>query len=98
MSTRKIHLRANKLTGDNYAFARCAARPASNGQVRRNTRATYQFMASEIVSFEEFAATPAKDRCAHCMDIGLQARNRQRKAKGLAPVATIFEGMANVAQ
>lgn len=89
----KIHLRANKLTGNNAPIATCAARMSSPGKVKFNTRRTYRFMASEIVSRAEFAAVADKDRCAHCMDMGLKLRNAMRKAEGLAPLSSIFEGV-----
>lgn len=94
MTTRKTHLAANK--GISRAlFAVCASRTTGRGTVVNNSRRTYAFMSSEIVDFAGFKATPAADRCAHCVDIGLQRRNRVRREKGLAPVACLFEGHAD---
>lgn len=87
-ATRKIHLRANKLTGENSALALCATRSIGDGKCRTNARTTYRYMASEIVGPVEFRDTPAADRCAHCSDRGLVVLNRQRAAKGKAPVAS----------
>jgi hypothetical protein len=91
MSTRKTHLRANKGLNGQRIMARCAVQPAGKGKVRSNSRATYRFMASEIVDWATFKATDAADRCAHCVDTGLIAYNRQRRERGLSPVATLFE-------
>ena len=90
----KIHLRRNTGT---TPIAACAANPhvgAVNGRIPRNSRATYQRMASEIVPFDQFCKTPAADRCAHCCDAALVIRNRQRHAKGKPLVATFDEGIA----
>lgn len=87
---RKIHLRRNKENGS-IDRAACATNPYFEGS-RRNNRSTYQFMASEIVSWKEFQKINSNDRCAHCMEAALVIRNRQRKVKGLAPVKTVFEG------
>lgn len=87
--TRKIHLRRNK--DENAApLAACASNPYV-AKARRNQRTTYQTMVSEIVAWKDFVNTPAADRCAHCVDAGLVIRNRQRAAKGLAPLASLFE-------
>lgn len=85
----KVHLIANKLTGTNVAYALCASQPVGNGKVRRNSRSSYQFMASEIVDEASFKATPAADRCAHCVEQYLIKRNKRRAAKGWAPVASV---------
>lgn len=84
----KIHLRANKLTGENEARALCASKSLGNGTNSNNSRNTYRFMASEIVSPEEFRATPIADRCAHCLQAGLTKKNAQRREKGLPPTET----------
>lgn len=84
----KIHLRANKLTGDNKARALCASKSIGNGKTINNSRSTYRFMTSEIVSPEEFRATPIADRCAHCLQAGLTKKNAQRREKGLPPTET----------
>ena len=88
--TRKIHLRRNK-NPEIKVLAACASNPCIDGS-QRNQRASCQFMASEIVGWEDFQLVPAADRCMHCCDSALIIRNRQRKAKGLPPVTTPFEG------
>lgn len=90
----KIHLRANKPTGksDFVARAVCASKLV-NGKVRNNSRSTYRYMASEIVSRQDFANVASADRCAHCMDTGLEMRNRFRKQNGMAPLATLFSDL-----
>ena len=86
MAMNKVHLRRNR-DGEIFSIAACAtnphvARPARNG------RATYQVMASAIVCLADFKGTDPQLRCAHCCDAALVIRNRQRRAKGLAPVST----------
>ena len=85
----KVHLLRNKNV-EVKVLAACASNPYIEGS-KKNNRANYQFMASEVVNFEVFKNTPAADRCAHCMDAGLIIRNRQRKAKGLSPVSHLME-------
>jgi len=85
----KIHLRRNKNV-ELASIAACATNPNIN-KARRNGRNTYQFMASEIVGWEQFKNVPAADRCAHCVDAALVIRNRQRKAKGMSPITDAFE-------
>lgn len=87
----KIHLRANKLNGTNRAFAVCASKQVGNGKVNFNSRSTYKYMASEIVDFETLRGVSKADRCAHCMDIGLQRLNVRRRNEGLEPVTSIFK-------
>lgn len=90
----KIHLRANKLVDANTRpRAVCASQMSAAGKVTNNGRASYRFMASEIVGRAEFAKVAAKDRCAHCLDTGLILRNKARAATGLAPLADLFEGL-----
>ena len=89
--SRKIHLRRNKLTETNRPVASCAARDGVAGKMRRNTRSSYQFMSSPIVGLDEFIATPEADRCAHCVDMGLQWINRQAREKGRQPFANWAE-------
>lgn len=86
MANSKVHLIANKLTGTNVAYALCASKPAGKGLVRRNSRSSYQFMSSEMVDEATFKATPAADRCAHCVEQYLIKRNKNRAAKGLKPI------------
>ena len=85
--TRKIHLRRNKVVPGKSAIASCAARSSGAGKCVNNSRSTYRFMASAIVGFDEFLATPVDDRCAHCMDTGLVWINRQAREKGREPFA-----------
>lgn len=86
----KIHCAANTGKDGKALFARCAARRVGNGKVRRNDRATYGYMASEIVSAEDFRFnTKPADRCAHCVGLALEGRNRVRKEKGLPPVDSL---------
>jgi hypothetical protein len=93
--TRKIHLRANKLTGTNAPRAICATKMTAAGRCASNSRATYRFMASEIVGFPAFREVPAADRCAHCVDAGLTVRNKLRARNGFAPVARIDDAFTD---
>ncbi len=89
----KYHLRANKGTNGQQYYSRCAARTTSASKVNRNHRDVYQNIQQErIVQAFDFKDVPADQRCAHCMDQGLIARNAQRRAKGLPPVKHLFEG------
>lgn len=86
----KIHLRANKIREGKPNMARCAAK-AVHGCVIKNDREKYHNIPQEnIVGINEFARVPESERCAHCVDMGLIARNRIRKQKGLAPVKSLF--------
>lgn len=68
MTTRKIHLQANK--GEARApFSFCASRVNGKGRVEFNNRQSYAHMASQIVRTASFIATPDADRCAHCVDV-----------------------------
>jgi len=85
----KLHLRRNKITETTESMvAICATKSIGNGMFRKNDRATYRFMSSEIVGPEEFRAAAFEVRCMHCNDMGLALRNLQRKNKGLPPVAS----------
>ena len=88
----KIHLRSN--VNVTRPIAACAVNPYVkwHGRAPRNGRATYQFMASDIVGLSVFRTTPDADRCAHCCDAALALRNRQRREKGRPPVTTWNEG------
>ena len=81
----KIHVFGNKT----QTYTACASRSLSGGKVIPNSRSTYRHMSSEIVSGLEFRFVPIKDRCAHCCDRATDIMNYQRKAKGLAPLASI---------
>jgi hypothetical protein len=87
----KFHLAANKGI-DKAVFAMCAGQSTSSGKVRHNSRATYRTIPEcQIVrSLGEFEAIEASERCAHCVDRGLIVRNRQRAAKGLPKVDSLF--------
>lgn len=86
----KIHLLRNANREIKIVTA-CATNPHVNNTFR-NARKTYANIPSAcVVSWGEFKTTPAADRCAHCVEAALIIRNRQRKAKGLKPVATAFE-------
>jgi hypothetical protein len=85
----KIHLRGNAKTDTNVARSICSLQSMGNGKVRANGREKYRFMASEVVSFTVFREVPSADRCAHCVDMGLIKRNKQRKAKGWKEVERI---------
>ena len=86
----KIHLRGNaKKEVNDVARSICSLRSMGNGKVRSNGREKYQFMASEVVSFTAFREVPSANRCAHCVDMGLIKRNKQRKSKGWKEVEKI---------
>lgn len=85
----KTHLRRNKAI--NCAPVAVCASKSVNGLVRRNSRSTYQFMASEVVGLDAFRAVSAEQRCAHCMDAGLTWRNSHRRAKGLPPITSVLD-------
>jgi hypothetical protein len=80
----KIHLRANKLTSTNAPLALCAAKPKNNGKLTNNARSTYRFMASEIVSYDDYKNTQISDRCAHCQQ-EIPYWSAKRVALGLRP-------------
>jgi hypothetical protein len=74
----KIHLRQ----GMNGTTA-CATRKVDkNNKVIRNNRITYQHMSAISVNPEEFRATPAENRCAHCCDRFTPMMNERRKISG----------------
>lgn len=91
----KVHLRRNKGLNGQAPIAVCASNPymtaTKSGYIPRNSRMTYQFMASEIVDLPTFKATPADNRCLHCMDAGLVLRNKLRAEKGLPPVKSVLD-------
>lgn len=87
----KIHLQAN--TGARREpMAMCSTYLTAQGTVKNNHRRSYVGMSSAIVSMKEFAAASEADRCAHCCDIGLARRNRQRKLNGKEPISHVCEG------
>ncbi len=79
--TRKIHLRQGK----NGTTACASLGVDSRGNVVRNGRQTYQCMASEVVGVNEFMATPAADRCAHCCDRFVPMMTARHARLGLPP-------------
>jgi hypothetical protein len=91
----KIHLQANKGLNGIAIYARCAAQSVANGKSRRNSRSTYSNIpAANIVDFAAFCAANAADPssvCNHCCDMALPVLNRQRAAKGLPPVKSLFD-------
>lgn len=82
----KVHLIANKGLDGRAPFARCAARSMGGGKVRLNSRTTYAMMGSKLVRWDEFKATPAADRCAHCQNEAMTIINRKRKVEGKEPL------------
>ncbi len=83
----KIHFRA---TVDGKAA--CATQlPNSQNKVRKNGRATYSSIpASCTVGPDEFRATPATDRCAHCCDQFTARMNARRALSGKPPYLDAF--------
>ena len=74
----KVHLRQGK-----DGTTACASRGVrANGTIIRNSRTTYQKMAVVAVTPEEFRATPAADRCAHCCDRFTPMMNDRRRKSG----------------
>lgn len=55
---------------------------AKTGKTRLNGRLTYRDMAANVVDPEEFRATPAEDRCAHCCDRFTPMMNARRAVAG----------------
>jgi hypothetical protein len=74
----KIHAYANA----GHTYARCASHARPSGKVTRNTRAQYQYMASEIVPTALFKHVAPEKRCAHCCDILLLKWNKSRRDTG----------------
>lgn len=78
MADHKIHLRQGV-----RGTTACAARGVNGaGKIIRNSRATYQHMTAISVSPEEFRATPAERRCAHCCDRFTPMMNSRRAKSG----------------
>lgn len=74
----KIHLRQGK-----NGTPACAARGVGkDGNIIRNSRTTYQHMSAVAVSPDEFRATPAEDRCAHCCGRFTPMMNARRAKNG----------------
>lgn len=76
--TYKVHLLQTK--GGKTA---CNSRHIGNNKFRFNDRrAMNNIPEANIVTPEEFRATPSADRCAHCADKFLETMNRRRKISG----------------
>jgi hypothetical protein len=73
----KTHLRNGKV---NTGLAKCG----NNGR-------NYDY-GLHCVDPQEFKTIPSAKRCAHCEDVFLKERNRQRKLKGKKLVKTWHEG------
>lgn len=74
----KVHLRQGV-----KGTPACAARGMrANGTIIRNNRTTYQCMSAVVVDPDQFRATPADDRCAHCVDRFTPMMNARRKLVG----------------
>lgn len=75
----KIHCRQSV-----NGTAACAVKGVDrNNQIIRNSRSNYQCIpASHIVSVDDFRATPAADRCAHCCDRFTPMINARRRRSG----------------
>lgn len=63
--------------------------PACAFNARNYDRLPSQFVKGP----KEFRAVPSSDRCQHCENKYMEVRNMQRKAKGLQPVSSPFEGL-----
>lgn len=74
----KVHLRQ----GTNGTTACASKGTRKDGTVIRNSRTTYQHMGAVAVTPEEFRATPAADRCAHCCDRFTPMMNARRAKSG----------------
>lgn len=83
--TRKVHLRRSKIVDGKTPLASCASRAAGAGKCNSNGRATYRFMASEVVGFDAFLASD--NQCQHCLDTGLGWINAQARRDGIAEFA-----------
>lgn len=85
----KVHVRANS-TGTPFSI--CAAKLLSGGKVTKNNRQKRTSIEQgRIVSFSEFKLLESEAHCMNCVDQALIQRNRQRRAKGLPPVKSLFE-------
>jgi len=54
----------------------------------------YDHLPGQVVSAKEFRKVAPDQRCAHCENLYLIIRNKQRRAKGLPLVSSPFEGLA----
>jgi hypothetical protein len=87
----KKHLAANKGTNGQAIYSRCAAISKGKGKVNRNNREAYQNIPqSHILSYSDLKEVPSEQVCAHCLDMGLQVRNRQRTERGLPKASHLF--------
>ena len=76
--TQKVHLRQ----GVKGTTACASSGMRKDGTVIRNGRSTYQHMSAKVVDPEEFRATPAEHRCAHCCDRFTPMMNQRRALVG----------------
>jgi len=75
----KIHFR---LTKEGSAACACGC-VRKDGSVSKNSRTTYAHIpASCVVGPDEFRATPAADRCAHCAEQFTARMNARRVRSG----------------
>lgn len=58
-----------------------------------NARTWHHLPAQFVKAPKDFRKAPQEDRCELCEAAYLRVRNVQRKAKGLPPVSTPFEGL-----
>ena len=77
--TNKIHFR---MTKQGHAACACGSVKSGN-KVSMNHRSTYATIpASHVVGPDEFRATPAADRCAHCAEQFTARMNARRAISG----------------
>lgn len=79
----KVHLQQ----GEKGTTACAASGFRADGTIIRNGRTSYQHMSAIVVSPEDFRATPAADRCAHCCDRFTPMMNARRAKVGKPPYA-----------
>ncbi len=82
MSELKIHVRLSN-TETQSDIPACAF----------NSRGYSHLPKNNVLPAKEFRAVESAKRCAHCEQKYMEIRNKQRKAKGLAPVSKPFEGL-----
>lgn len=78
MAEHKIHLRRTV-----KGRTACSVRGVTGtGKIVFNSRDTYRNMSATVVDPEEFRATPAERRCAHCCDRFTDMMNDRRRITG----------------
>ena len=90
----KIHLQM----GVKGTTACAASGVRKDGTLIFNARTTYRHMGATVVTPEEFRATPADHRCAHCVDRFTPMMNERRARLGMplyadAMTKTLKEGV-----